>query len=253
MIFNGLLWWFPFSGACLGFLCREAYVLGGSAATHTSLPLSLQSITEWPTVLAVQTNELNTSQRHFPPLPPSQRAGFPLAILFLKGTSHGKNEERQDSRLSHTYRRKLVSLSVSLEDGPGVCFSSFWEAIRISYNRQDWMLAQLAGLGTKDPQGEVPCLSSQWMLALTLDHFSVSFLYLGSFGWSLRSVLSFTSALMTGLSCLAAFPRGPWCSMGPAYSKTEREQPVVSSQRNGDKSASVSRVFLFWSLGSCFF
>lgn len=154
-----------------------------------------------------------------------------------------------------TYLQKEAGfpLSVSLEDGPGGCFSSFWEAIRISYSRQDWTLAQLAGLGTKDPQGEVPCLSSQWMLALTLDHFSVSFLYLGSFGWSLRSVLSFTSALMTGLSCLAASPRGPWCSMGPAYSKTEREQPVVSSQRNGDKSASVSRVFLFWSLGSCFF
>lgn len=113
--------------------------------------------------------------------------------------------------------------------------------------------ASSAGLGTKDPRGEVPCLSSQWRLALTLEHFSASFLYLGSFGWSLRSVLSFTSALTAGLSCLAASPRGPWCSMGPAYGKDERQQPVVSSQWNGDKLAAGSRVYLFWSLGRGFF
>ena len=74
-------------------------------------------------------------------------------------------------------------VSMGLHSEGWSCFLSsiLWEAIGVSQSQRDWTLRQLAGLEMKDPQKEVPCLSSQQRLTLTWNTCSSVFLlYLGS-------------------------------------------------------------------------
>lgn len=152
------------------------------------------------------------------------------AKTFLKEKIYIKKENRQNFGPLHVNKRKLAS---------SVYGSGPWRMVLFSFLHslgsqrsptvgRTGRLHQLADLGTKEPQGEVPWLSSQQRLALTRNSCSsVFFLYLGPLRRPLRFGLSFTSdRRLKWPGCFSQV----WIT---GYEACTHSSPVVSWQRSG--------------------
>ena len=125
MLFLAVPWWFPFSGAFLGFLGREASHSVWICRSRHLPSLSLHSITERLSLSAVQMSGPHTSQWHVSPLPPSQTAGFSSC----KTVSEGKIlccEEKQE---------RTLGLYMSTEESQLPCIygSGLWGMVIFSF------------------------------------------------------------------------------------------------------------------------